>query len=315
MDQRELGGFLRSRRERLRPADVGLLPGPRRRTPGLRRDEVAVLASMSTDYYERLEQGRGPHPSPSMLGAIARALRLDLDERDHLYVLAGQTPPSPHVALGYADPGLMTVLDAIAPTVPALVTDDLHTVVAQNPLNVALLGPLAGQEGVRSSFLWHWFTDPAYAALYAENDRDQLGREYVADLRATAARRGMDDTVRALISALTGASAEFRAIWARQEVAVRRTTHKVLQHDRVGRLDLICDVVVSPPSGQRLVLFRGRPGTDAAERLAMLEVLGTEEFDGEAPDPGRSVALGALRGSSAGSTPRSAPTAERDETG
>lgn len=280
MDQRDLGAFLRFRRERLRPADVGLVPGARRRTPGLRRDEVAVLASMSTDYYERLEQGRGPHPSPTMLGAIARALRLDLDERDHLYRLAGQAPPSPHVALGYADPGLMTVLDAIAPTVPAMVADDLSTVVAQNPLNVALLGPLADQDGFRSSFTWHWFTDPAYRALYAENDRERLGREYVADLRATSARRGMDEASRALIEGLTEASAEFRAIWARHEVAPKRTIHKVLQHDRVGRLDVVCDTVVSPPSGQRLVLFRPRPGTDAAERLAMLGVLGTEEFAG-----------------------------------
>lgn len=283
MDQHELGAFLRSRRERLRPADVGLVPGARRRTPGLRRDEVAVLASMSTDYYERLEQGRGPHPSPSMLGAIARALRLDLDERDHLYRLAGQAPPSPHVALGYADAGLMLVLDAIAPTVPAMVVDDLNTAVAQNSLNVALLGPLADQPGRHASFLWHWFTDPAYRELYAENDREGLGREYVADLRAAYVRRGMDDAVRALVTALSEASSDFRAIWARQEVARKRTTAKVLQHPRVGRLDLICDVVVSPPSGQALVLFRGRPGTDAAERLAMLGVLGTESFT--APKP------------------------------
>ena len=283
MSRHELGAFLRSRREGLRPADVGLVPGARRRTPGLRRDEVAVLASMSTDYYERLEQGRGPHPSPSMLGAIARALRLDLDERDHLYRLAGQAPPSPHVALGYADPGLMLVLDAIAPTVPAMVVDDLNTAVAQNPLNVALLGPLADQSGSRSSFLWHWFTDPAYAVLYAENDRERLGREYVADLRAAYVRRGMDDVARALVKALSEVSSEFRDLWARQEVALKRTTAKVLQHPRVGRLDLICDVVVSPPSGQCLVIFRGRPGTDAADRLAMLGVLGTEAFTSAQP--------------------------------
>ncbi|MGI3783735.1 MAG: helix-turn-helix domain-containing protein, partial [Janthinobacterium lividum] len=94
MDRPALGDFLRSRRERLRPEDVGLVPGPRRRTPGLRRDEVALLAAMSTDYYERIEQARGPQPSPAMLGAIARALRLTRDERDHVYVLAGHLPPA-----------------------------------------------------------------------------------------------------------------------------------------------------------------------------------------------------------------------------
>lgn len=133
MDPHELGAFLRHRRERLQPADVGLVAGSRRRVSGLRRDEIAVLADMSTDYYERIEQGRGPRPSPAMLGAICRALRLALDERDHVYLLAGQAPPGPHHALGYADPGLMCVLDAVAPSVPALISDDLHEVGAGSP--------------------------------------------------------------------------------------------------------------------------------------------------------------------------------------
>lgn len=271
--------FLRSRRERLRPADVGLVVGERRRTPGLRRDEVALLAAMSTDYYERIEQARGSLPSPPMLGAIARALRLTLDERDHVYLLAGHLPPVAYVALGYADPGLMTILDALAPTVPAMVTDDLTVVVAQNPLNVALLGRLAGTGALQSSFVWRWFTDEAYRRLYAENDREQLGSGYVADLRAAAARRGGADlALRSIVDALSEASAEFSELWAMHDVAVKRVTRKVLQHERVGRLDLECDVVVSPPSGQHLVLFRARPGTDTAERLAMLAVLGTQEF-------------------------------------
>lgn len=278
MDRQALGEFLRSRRERLRPQDVGLVVGPRRRTPGLRRDEVALLAAMSTDYYERIEQARGPHPSPAMLGAIARALRLTLDERDHVYILAGHLPPAAHVALGYADPGLMTILDALAPTVPAMVTDDLTVVLAQNPLGRALLGRLAGPEPMDASFVWHWFTDDRYRRLYAENNRETLSRGYVADLRAATARRGTDATVQSLIDALTAASTEFTELWARQEVAVKRNTRKILQHDSVGRLDLECDVVVSPPSGQHLVLFRARPGTGTAERLAMLAVLGTQEF-------------------------------------
>ena len=284
MDRDGLGDFLRSRRERLRPEDVGLVTGARRRTPGLRRDEVALLAAMSTDYYERIEQGRGPQPSPSMLGAIARALRLTRDERDHVYLLAGHQPPPAHVALGYVDPGLMTILDALAPTVPAMVTDDLEGVLAQNALGVALLGPLcasaggAGQQG--SSFLWHWFTDERYRRLYAENDREVLTRGYVADLRSAVARRGSDAESRALVDALSAASEEFRRVWALQEVGPKRVTRKVLQHERVGRLDLECDVVVSPPSGQHLVLFRAAPGTGTAERLAMLAVLGTEEFAG-----------------------------------
>jgi transcriptional regulator with XRE-family HTH domain len=278
MDRHALGDFLRSRRERLRPEEVGLVPGPRRRTPGLRRDEVALLAAMSTDYYERIEQGRGPQPSREMLGAIARALRLTQDERDHVYVLAGHLPPAAYVSLGYADPGLMTILDALAPTVPAMINDDLEGVLAQNPLNVALLGRLTDLGGLEPSFLWHWFTDERYRRLYAENDRELLTRGYVADFRAAVARRGPDAEAQALVDALLAASEEFREVWARQEVAVKRVTRKVLHHERVGRLELQCDVVVSPPSGQHLVLFRAQPGTDTGERLAMLAVLGTQEF-------------------------------------
>lgn len=278
MDPHELGVFLRGRREQLQPADVGLVGGARRRAPGLRRDEVAVLAAMSTDYYERIEQGRGPRPSPGMLGAIARALRLSLDERDHVYQLAGQSPPARHQSLGYADPGLMCVLDAVAPSVPALISDDVHEVVVQNPLNVALLGPLAGGTGRESNFLWRWFTDPDLRSRYLPDQHESLGREYVADLRATAGRRAADPAVRALVDGLSEASGEFRRIWARHEVAVRSTTHKVLTHPEVGRLDLQCDVVLSPPSGQRLVLFRPEPGTHTGERLAVLRVLGVQSF-------------------------------------
>lgn len=278
MDQHALGDFLRSRREQLQPSDVGLVAGGRRRAPGLRRDEVAVLADMSTDYYERIEQGRGSRPSRAMLGAIARALRLTLDERDHVYLLAGQPPPARHQSLGYADPGLMCVLDALAPSVPALISDDLHDVLAQNPLNVALLGPLAAASGLDSNFLWRWFTDSDLRSRYLIDQHETLGREYVADLRVTAGRRTTDPSVRALVDGLSEVSSEFRALWARQEVAVRRTTRKVLTHAEVGRLDLQCDVVLSPPSGQRLVLFRPQPGTETAERLAVLRVLGTQSF-------------------------------------
>ena len=284
MDRSELGQFLRTRRERMRPSDVGLIDGGRRRTPGLRRDEVALLANMSTDYYERIEQGRGPQPSPPMLGAIARALRLTLDERDHAYLLCGHLPPAAHVALGYADPGLMTILDALAPNVPALISDDLSTVVAQNPLNVALLGPLAGRDGHESNFTWHWFTDPAYPELYADNDRQALGRSYAADLRASLSWREKDAAARALVADLSSASSEFRDLWARHDVAVKQSNRKVLLHGRVGCLDCECDVVLSPPSGQRIVLFRGRPGTDTTERFAMLRVLGTQDLE-SAADP------------------------------
>lgn len=275
--RRELAEFLRRRREVLRPADVGLPVTARRRTPGLRRDEVAHLASISTDYYERLEQARGPHPSTAVLAGLARALRLTTDERDYLYSIAGQAPPPGYGSDGYADPGLMHVLDALAPTTPALITDELGVIVAQNPLNVALLGQYAGLPGRGANQLWRWFTDPEVQALYEPSQLPDLTRQYVADFRAAVARRGADPVAAALVAELSAASEEFRARWAEHEVAVRRTTRKVLLH-RVGRLDLQCDVVISPPTGQRMVLFRPSPGTDTADRLALLGVVGTERF-------------------------------------
>ncbi|WP_432572942.1 helix-turn-helix transcriptional regulator [Kineococcus sp. SYSU DK005] len=281
-DRQELAAFLRHRREQLQPADVGLVAGGRRRAAGLRRDEVALLAAISTDYYERIEQARGARPSPEVLGAVARALRLTVEERDHVYRLAGQEPPPRHRSQGWADAGLMCVLDALAPTVPALITDDLSVVVAQNPLNVALLGPLATGSGLRRAFVHRWFTDPDLRSRYAPEQHEQLGREYVADLRRVSGARAGEADVRALVDALSAASAEFRRIWALQEVALRRTTRKVLQHPQVGRLELQCDVVLSPPSGQSLVLFRPQPGTGTADRLELLRVVGTQDL---APAP------------------------------
>jgi transcriptional regulator with XRE-family HTH domain len=278
MDRAALGSFLRHRREQLQPSDVGMVAGSRRRTPGLRRDEVAVLADMSSDYYERIEQARGPHPSREMLGAIARAMRLTLDERDHVYLLAGHEPPARHEALGYADAGLMCVLDALAPSVPALISDDLHNVVAQNSLNIALLGPLASAPGRASNFLWRWFTDPQLRGLYTADQHETLGREYVADLRASHGVRHGDAAVRSLVDELSMASSEFRRIWSLEQVAVRRSTLKVINHPQVGRLDLQCDVMLSPPSQQRLVLFRPQPGTGTAERLDLLRVVGTQNL-------------------------------------
>ncbi|OHV38439.1 MULTISPECIES: helix-turn-helix transcriptional regulator [Pseudofrankia] len=288
MEHAELGVFLRHRREQLRPADVGLIAGGRRRAVGLRRDEVALLADMSTDYYERIEQGRGPRPSPAMLGAIARALRLTLDERDHVYRLAGQAPPPRHRSLGYADAGLMCVLDALAPSVPALISDDLSTVVAQNALNVALLGPIAQADGRRRNFLWRWFADGDLRARYLPDQHERLSREYVADLRVTLGQRPQDDDIRSLVEELSRASAEFREVWERQEVAVRQVTRKVLVHPEVGRLDLECDIVLSPPSGQRLVLFRPQPGSGSGARLEMLAVLGTQTFTAHSSSTGLS---------------------------
>ncbi len=273
MDRVELGSFLRRRREQLHPATLGLRAGGRRRTPGLRRDEVARLAEVSSNYYERIEQGRGPTPSAAVLAGIARALRLTGDERDYVYLLAGHAPPQAVTGDGVLDNGLAHLLEALAPTVPAFVVDDLSTVLVQNPLGIALLGPLATADGRDGTVVWRWFTDPAWRSIYVADQHEQLGREYVADLRGAVARRRGDPAARRLVTDLCAASAEFSAVWERGEVAVKRSQRKSLLHPVLGRLDLDCDIVDSPSSGQHLVLFRAPAGSPTAACLAQLAEL------------------------------------------
>ena len=146
VDRTSLADFLRRRREALQPTDVGLPVGPRRRTEGLRREEVAALTGMSTDYYARLEQQRGPQPSEQMLAALARGLRLSMDERDHLFRLAGHGTPSRVRRTEHIPPGIMRVLDRLTDT-PAQVVTDLAVTLVQNRLAVALLGDQTSYDG------------------------------------------------------------------------------------------------------------------------------------------------------------------------
>ena len=183
MDRAALADFLRRHRETLRPEDVGLPPGARRRAPGLRREEVALLAAMSTDYYTRLEQRRGPQPSEQMLASLARALRLTADERDYLYRVAGHNTPDRISGAGHVSPALQRVLDRLEDT-PALVLSSLGETLVQNRMAVALLGDRSGYTGLERSEYYRWFAHPESArAMYPEDDRDRQSRAQVASLR------------------------------------------------------------------------------------------------------------------------------------
>jgi transcriptional regulator with XRE-family HTH domain len=279
MDRAQLADFLRRRREALQPEDVGLGRSPRRRTSGLRREEVAMLASMSTDYYTRLEQQRGPQPSPPMLSAIARALRLTLAERDHLYRLAGHTPPSSHVRTDHVSPGLQRVLDRL--DTPAMVTNDLGEVLAQNPFAVALIGDetrFAPGDPDRSRF-HRWFTDPAERALHAPEEHERLSRSYVAALRIATARHPDDPHGRGVVDRLLQRSPEFATLWAEHDVSWRPGVEpKTFLHPQVGRLELECETLLADNESQILIVYTARPGTDAADRLRLLAVIGSQHF-------------------------------------
>ncbi|MGV9730543.1 helix-turn-helix domain-containing protein [Streptomyces albogriseolus] len=275
MEREQLADFLR-RRQAIRPAEVGIADGPRRRTRGLRREEVAMLAGMSVDYVVRLEQGRSSQPSAQLLVALARALRLSDDERDHLFHLAGHRPPAADGTARMARAGLVRMLDLLGDT-PAAVMSDLGEILAQNRASLLLMSDHTGFRGDRRYMIYRWFTEPEVRTVCPPEDRDLSSRRLVADLRAAVGRRAGDPTVAGLVERLEAVSAEFGALWTEHEVAVRRADRKTLLHPRVGRLLLDCETLVTPDQGQQLlVLTPADAGT--RERMELLRVLGSEEF-------------------------------------
>jgi transcriptional regulator with XRE-family HTH domain len=284
IDREALAVFLRSRREVVRPLDVGLPEGRRRRTPGLRREEVAALAGMSADYYVRIEQARGPRPSRQMLGAIARALRLSDDERDHLFRLGGEHPvergPSREVPAG-----VLRLLDGLQET-PALVCDATYEVLAWNPMAAALIVDFSGVTGLERNVVWRFFTNPAARERHDPQSAASFARESVADLRAATARYPHDPRLQALIEDLLEQSTQFQALWEEHEVSVRRSARKRLRHPQVGWLDLDCQAMHLPDVDQWVICYSAAPGTPTHEALQLLRVIGNQAVGPNTPAQG-----------------------------
>lgn len=238
MDSRALGEFLRSRRCALQPEDVGLPRRARRRTEGLRREEVAELSAMSTDYYARLERGSGLQPSEQMVAAIARGLRLSLAERDHIFVLAGHRTPPPLLRSEHVSPGLMRILDRLHDT-PAQVMGGLGETLAQTDLARALLGEQTQYTGRERSAVYRWFTDPASRGVYLPEDYQMHGRVYAAQLRQSATAHGPGSAAADLAAHLSAVSEEFRTLWGEQEIGLTYTETKRFSHPSVGEMDLL----------------------------------------------------------------------------
>jgi transcriptional regulator with XRE-family HTH domain len=277
VNKAELARFLRSRREALQPVDVGLARGSRRRTAGLRREEVAALADMSADYYGRLEQQRAAQPSLQILGAIARALRLSSDERDHLFRLAGHYVPDRVGPEDHVSPALMRLLDLLDDT-PALVMTDLGQTLAQNRMAVALLGNHSHHQGAARSVVYRWFTDPEARRRYPREDHALESASLVSDLRATLARHGPGGDAGRLVESLLAASKEFSELWNKQGVAVRRSGDKRILHPEVGLMELHCQALLAEQERQILATFTASPGSTSAQNLALLSVIGQQQF-------------------------------------
>jgi transcriptional regulator with XRE-family HTH domain len=272
MDRAQLADFLRTRREALQPEDVGLPRGPRRRTGGLRREEVAALSGMSTDYYTRIEQQRGPTPSEQMLAAIARGLHLSLDERDHLFRLGGHPAPQRILREDHISPGMMRIVDRLEDT-PAMVISRYGETLRQTRMAVALLGDETRHTGLARNVTYRWFTDPAARRIYPVEDHEMHGRIFTAQLRSAyaAAPRGRAGEI---VEALLAVSPEFAAVWAEHEVGLTFVDRKRILHPELGELLLYCQTLVDPEQAQVLLVFTAEPGSASYEKLQMLAAVG-----------------------------------------
>jgi hypothetical protein len=279
VDRAQLADFLRTRRETLQPEDVGMPRGPRRRTGGLRREEVAALCSMSADYFGRLEQQRGPQPSTQMLAAMARGLRLTLAERDHLYRLAGHDAPAREAPHDHVSPGLMRVLDRLADT-PAQVMNGIGETLVQTPPGVALFGDETLRTGLARAVVYRWFTDPESRGVYPEDDHPLHARAFVADLRVASARPHTRARAEVVVRALLESSREFAAIWNGHEVGIAHGPEKRLWHPEVGVMTLQCQLLHDLEQAQALPVLTATPGTESYEKLALLAVLGRQRMSG-----------------------------------
>ncbi|MFO7253705.1 MAG: helix-turn-helix transcriptional regulator [Actinomycetes bacterium] len=265
----EFGRLLRAWRERVTPAELGLVPGGARRVPGLRREELAALANLSVDYIVRLEQGRSRRPSRRVVAALGRALRLGRQELDHFYRVAGHLPPSDLVVPSHISPGVQRLLSRLG-DIPIAVYDAAWTFITGNALwqAIARVSPA----GRRGNLVWAVFADPAAGeALPVEPEEyERFQRALVSDLRATSGKYPHDAFVRQLVTDLIGLNPVFAAMWADGVVRPVTVGPKTIHHPRVGPLTLDCDVLTAVDDDLRIVAYTAAPGSESAERLRLL---------------------------------------------
>ncbi|MEV7548356.1 helix-turn-helix transcriptional regulator [Amycolatopsis sp. NPDC089917] len=268
MGNGELGAFLRSCRAARTPEDAGVVYSGRRKVPGLRREEVAVLAGVNADYYTRLEQGRETRPSPQVLDALCRALDLDPDTREHLYRLAGATPEDISAPTSRAvSPELRQLMDGY-PHTPAFVLDPVLNVLATNALADALFSPFRVADNLaRMTFL-----DPAAPLFYAR--WDWTAQATVANLRVATGFPAQQPGLRALVAELSEGSTRFRELWETHQVRGKTREPKHLVHPDVGPLTLTYQAFdVRGAPGQQLIIYHAEPATPSAHALALLSSL------------------------------------------
>ncbi|MFI6335886.1 helix-turn-helix transcriptional regulator [Streptomyces sp. NPDC050535] len=270
----EFGHLVRRWRDRVSPEAAGLPVGGHRRAAGLRREELALLAGISVDYVTRLEQGRAANPSEQVVEALGRALRLSGAEREHLFHVAGLVPPGKGTVPAYITPSVQRMLDRLTGT-PVAVSDAAWTLLLANPPYVALMGEYHGNE---RNAVWRNFLGSGSRVRHTPEGLRTLEATQVAELRATANRYPADQRVRRLIAELRANSARFAELWDSGAVGRPEASRKTIEHPQVGPLTLDCDVLSVAGSDLRIMIYTAEPGTEDAERMALVGVLGTQSL-------------------------------------
>ncbi len=275
----EFSEAVRRWRDRIPPEAAGLHTGGYRRAPGLRREELAQLAGISVDYLTRLEQGRASHPSSQVVEALARALRLSPAERAHLYRLAGMAPPGPEAVPAYIPPSVQRLLDRLAGT-PVAVYDASWTLLMANPQYAALMGDPSGWQGYERNGVWRNLVGLGTRVRYTPDQRRAFEAALVADLRTAAARYPADQRLRQLVAELRATSQRFVELWDSGVVGRQQGGRKIIDHPQVGALTLDCDILTVVGSDLRIMIYTAAPGTEDADRLALVTVLGIQTLVG-----------------------------------
>lgn len=279
----DLGRALHAWRDRIKPAEAGLPDDGVRRAPGLRREELAQLAGLSVDYIVRLEQGRATNPSSQVLSALARALRLTAAEREHLFVLAGQAFPGGGQISGHVPAGVQRLLDRLTGT-PLSVYDAAWNLITWNPLWAALFGTPPPARGFARNAVWWAFVAPPAGYPQAVSRTTGHRAAFVSDLRATSARYPKDTRLAALVDELRNQSSDFTALWDSGVVGVHEPLTKTVRHATVGELTLDCDILAALGTDLRIMAFTAADGSETAERLRLLGVIGVQALTGTGRD-------------------------------
>ncbi|WP_439657760.1 MmyB family transcriptional regulator [Lentzea sp. HUAS TT2] len=271
----DLGNAVRAWRTRLDPQAVGLTQNSPRRAPGLRREELAVLAGISIEYVIRIEQGRAATPSAQVCLALARALQLSDEEQAHLMRLAGHHSDAGRIPR--LIPGSVhRIMDQLSGH-PLSVYDATWQLLHWNRLFAATFGDPSAVPVEHRNMLLLQFEGPPTRARYTPAERSAFERSLVADLRATTSRYPDEKELQALIVRLER-SARFRELWAQGLVATHQSGHKIVEHPEVGDVDLDSDTLTTQGSNLRVVVYTPRPGTDARSKLDLLAAIGVQEL-------------------------------------